>query len=552
MLSSLLNAGKALFSPIATLAHIGIKIGLKPIKYFIDSHFRDKVVPIEGSVVYSDLWFAVEHSGIYISDDNGGQISNIVVDGIADSSVQISDPSDFTSKSIMGRKIYVSCNGLGAVGDFAVADESSSRVGERHFYGLVIKNCHHFCSSCIRSTNLPNKLSWVGTLLPETTWELTLNLLKSQAYTKLGATKWLLWDWDNQADNEPEPDWQANEDFFKNQPLTPEFIEYLKAEQQQTTDYQAEITDEDIPETVRAYLGRFEQTLQDVADMYDKTKQFLQLCPQAQFSYNQLKELQDCHTDFSALAQQLQNNATIKELARKMGRSYISEERKKQQKVPQASKSEVHGTHLSDDIARVLPSELINLDDETLETLFYARLFEKNLLCYELAGTSLHHEQVSEAVQKRTGPVVACLDTSASMQGKPLLKAKALLFAIANILKAEKRSLYVLLFGASGEIRQLVMTDAQDLAGLLAFLNQGFGGGTDFESPLAEGIKIIEGQKEYHKADILMISDGDCALSEAFTQKFNADKLRLNVMVYSVLCAGGRVADNFSDEVVVL
>jgi uncharacterized protein with von Willebrand factor type A (vWA) domain len=201
---------------------------------------------------------------------------------------------------------------------------------------------------------------------------------------------------------------------------------------------------------------------------------------------------------------------------------------------------------------RVLPSELLNLEDETLETLFYARLLEKNLLSYELQGVTFINGEETETIQKRTGPVVACLDTSASMQGAPLLKAKALLLAIANILKQEDRSLHVLLFGSTGEIREYSMAGQNDSAGLLKFLQQGFGGGTDFETPLQHAFEIIASQKDYKKADVLMISDGDCSLSPVFTKTVKSQKTILNCTVYSVLCAGSRVEDAFSDEVVVL
>ena len=80
--------------------------------------------------------------------------------------------------------------------------------------------------------------------------------------------------------------------------------------------------------------------------------------------------------------------------------------------------------------------------------LFYARLLEKQLLTYELQGTTHVVGETTETEKQRTGPVVACLDTSGSMQGQPMLKAKALLLAIANILQQENRSLHVLLFGA--------------------------------------------------------------------------------------------------------
>lgn len=147
---------------------------------------------------------------------------------------------------------------------------------------------------------------------------------------------------------------------------------------------------------------------------------------------------------------------------------------------------------------------------------------------------------------------MSCFILGETYSGEPINKAKALLFAIANILKREKRSLYVILFGSSGQLKEYRLDGAEDLAGLLHFLEQGFGGGTDFETPLQRSMQIIGSQDNYVKADILMISDGDCQLSSGFAQNFKAQKQKLDCMVYSVLCNGQRVTDNFSDEVTVL
>ena len=86
----------------------------------------------------------------------------------------------------------------------------------------------------------------------------------------------------------------------------------------------------------------------------------------------------------------------------------------------------------------------------------------------------------------------------------------------------------------------------------LHFLRQGFGGATNFEAPLARAMQIIEQHPAYEKADVLMISDGDCQLSDHFCQHLHQRKAVLDCMVYSVLCDGQRVADGFSDEVAVL
>ena len=534
-------------NPLASL----IPTGIKAIKYFMDSTLREKVTPVAGSVLYCDLWVAVEHSGIYVGD---GRISNIEVEGMAESAVRRCSPASFTSKSTLGQKIYVSCNKQSAVGDDNVADYANDQVGERSFYGLVLKNCHQFSQKCVEQSSQLTNTSWLevaSDILTPDTWELTIGALKQAARKNLGATKWRLWDWqnDNKQDSPPpEPDWQAQQDYFKHLPLNAKTIEKIQQQLAETQAYEQEIADENIPEPIRKHLAGFRLVMQDIADTYEKAKGFL-AASGANFSYADLKA---CNEDFNALANALQNNHKIKELAQKMGRAYISEEKKKQTKIPQASKSEVHGTHRSDDMMRVLPSELLNLEDEDLEMLFYARLLEKQLLTYELQGTTHVVGETTETEKQRTGPVVACLDTSGSMQGQPMLKAKALLLAIANILQQENRSLHVLLFGASGQIREFSMLGKNEAAGLLQFLQQGFGGGTDFETPLQRALDIIASEKDYQKADVLMISDGDCQLSSTFMNRLTTQKQVLDCMVYSVLCAGVRIEDDFSDEVVVL
>ncbi|MEI7840845.1 MAG: VWA domain-containing protein [Methylococcaceae bacterium] len=545
MFSFLVNAASKIGGGLFSAAYLG----LKPMKYFIDNYFRDKVTPVAGSVLYCDLWVLVEHSGIYTGD---GKISNIVVEGLAESQVQQSDARDFTSKSKLGRKIYVSCDNRGAVGHETVSAGAIGHLGERSFYGLVVKNCHQFSEKCVNYVETGYQGGLLSGLFEiNETWEPTIGALKSAARKKLGATKWRLWDWENENEREeiPEPDWQAINNYFENQPLNSKSIEQIRQELAATQDYEAEIADENIPDAVRQRLTVFRQTLTDISTKYEEVKGFLAQCPDAGFSYAQLKNLNE---DFAALANTLKDNAQIKELVRKMGRDYISEEKKKQKRIPERSKSEVHGTHRSDDLMRVLPSELLNLEDETLEMLFYARLLEKNLLTYELQGTTFVQREEKETHDKITGAVVACLDTSSSMEGAPLLKAKALLLAISGILQKEKRALYVLLFGSSGQVKEFAMHNQATAADLLQFLRMGYGGGTDFETPLKRALDIIESQKSYQKADILMISDGDCGLSAEFLETLNNRKAALDCSIYTVLCAGLRIDDKFSDEVVVL
>ena len=544
----MLDTIKAIGSKALGLGRAVLSMGLKPISHFIDHNFRDKVTPVAGSVLYCDLWLGAEHSGIHVEQ---GRISNIEVTGIADSEVKFSDASDFTSKSTFGKSIYVSSNKHGAVGNAHVAEHAANSVGEAAFYGVIFSNCHTFSRRCI--SHAPDRANFFDKTinffkgLVDLEWEPGIRALKADARNHLGASKWLLWDLNQQEEDVSEPDWQAQQDFFKNQALTPEFIRALRYEWAKTQAYQDEISDENIPKDILVKLSEFEQTLETVSDAYTKAEAFLKTCPDSGLSFN---DLQSSDLDFTELAKELESNQNIQQLVHKMGRVYQSELIQQRKKVPTMSKSEVHGTHKSNDLMRLLPSELVNFEDDELEMVFYARLIENQLLSYELQGITWQQENQSEEQQQRTGPVVACLDTSGSMNGKPLMKAKALLLAIATILKRENRALHVLLFSDSTQIKEYSLTSSEQIAGLLQFMQQGFGGGTDFEAPLRRAIDIIQEHKDYLKADVLMISDGDANVSDSFAQTFQNQKIQTGCMVYSVLCNGNRSQDNFSDEVV--
>lgn len=263
------------------------------------------------------------------------------------------------------------------------------------------------------------------------------------------------------------------------------------------------------------------------------------------YSYNELIELDE---DFTALVNEMKNNNEILEVVEKLGRKYISEAKKKQPKIDRRSKSEVFGLHKSNDLVRVLATELSNLEDEELEYLFYSKYLEKNLLTYELAGEINEEKEYDQKENK--GPVVACLDTSGSMSGLPILKAKALLLSISNILERENRSLYILLFGSSDEIKELHIETKTQSAEVLYFLKQGFGGGTDFETPLKRGVEIIEEQEEYNKADILMVTDGLSEISETFKSYLIKKQVKNGFSIYTVICNGKVEKDNFSDEII--
>ena len=534
------------------------KLGYRIFKDVIDMFHRKKVVPIEGSVLYTDLYFFVEHSGIYVGS---GKISNIKVNNLfkGDSSVKISDAKDFTEKAFR-KKIYVSSNERRAVGNIAVSDYALSRVGDKRSYNLFLKNCHTFCTLCLDKINLNTMEETVVDTVDET-WERTIRALKRKAQKKLGATKWYVWDLDatyGEGANEEyygndmkkditEQDMQQIIEEYENIALTPENIQNFKMEQSEIKEYVEEISDEDIPEKLMNRLKKVQASVVKINDdVNGKYKEFLKEFSTVVYSYSDLKKLPE---NSNQIIKEMVLNNNIKAVVEKLGKGNTEEEKNsKKEIIMEMSQNEVFGIHKSNDITRLLPSELVLFENEELENLFYAKMYENSLLTYEIAGED-KKEKDKEEIEYKKGPVIACIDTSGSMRGNPIKKARALLLAISKILQTEKRKMYVILFGSAGQILEFKMENEKEIADLLKFLNQEFNGGTDFNTPLKRAIKIIENEKNYEKSDILFVTDGLCSLNDENRKIVESKKKKLNFKIFIVNCTGytGNLKDGFSD-----
>ena len=514
-----------------------VSFGVKPLKNWIDDTFRDKVIPVEGSVLYVDLYVVAEHSGIYIGNN---EISNIVVDGFTESIVEKSSPKDFTDSSKMYSKIYVSCDKDGAVGNKRVSQYAQKSVGDSGFYGLVFSNCHVFSQKCVNKANTKNNTSDIFDAIGvDETWEYTIGSLKKTARQKLNATKWRLWDWEAQEDTTPEPNIEEMLQQLEETSLDEKSSLEIKKDLAQTEEYLQEIADEDIPQEAISKLITYKNTLKNVNDKYESSKAFIKQMGHG-FSYKELMQIDNA--DFQFLAKELESNTDIQEIIQKLGRNYISEEKK--ETISKKMPSEIHSIHKSNELSRLLPIELSAIDDEDLEYLFYAKYLENTLLTYKLEGEEISFENI-----KTKGPVVALLDTSGSMDGMPLLKAKALLLAVSRILDSENRELYIILFGASKQIKELHVENTQESKKMLGFISQGFNGGTDFETPLQRSVEIIESHNNFENADILMVTDGSCSISDTFKEKLLERKQILGFEIYTIICDHPIIEDNFSSEV---
>ena len=167
---------------------------------------------------------------------------------------------------------------------------------------------------------------------------------------------------------------------------------------------------------------------------------------------------------------------------------------------------ELHGIECGDDLNHLLQSELVMYDDPETCDEFLRRYVEKQSLQYELN----HKEKTGR------GPIICLIDESGSMCGTRDDYAKASAFGLAEVARTESRDFAWCRFSGSGsmhtdEAKGGKMTIEQQEALLTTFL----GGGTDYEGPLNWATTKIN-ESKYEKADIVLITDGDCQISSKF------------------------------------
>ena len=535
---------------------------VKPIKYYINSIYRKKVAPRKGSIIYSDFGPA----GVYIGDN---RIVSINENGLSaeDDEVKCMTMEEFIKNSHFPESLYVSSNEEGAIENIKVAEAAEKYIGEKNKYRLVFKDSCSLVKKCLDYSEenfFGNSEDITESNLSET------GLLKQKAKNKAGAVKWFLQDLNyyksasdelelEKAFSINEVSGNEKEEFrklnigkiiknYEEVPLNDDIMKHLNKEYREMLDFFREINSEKIPDPVMKIVIKIIRVLEEIILGYEHNENSIKGLG-GDFTFKQLKEMGD---EFRHLVQEMNRNRHIRDVLKRLGKGSTSVEKKDESKVAKIKKDELFGINKSGNISRILPSELLNLEDENLKYLFYAKYLENSLLTYEIKGKDEIEKNETEEKISNKGPIVVCLDTSGSMKGTPLLRAKALVLSITKILREENRELYVILFGAKGQFQEISLEGEEDICRAIKFLKKSYEGGTDFETPLRRGIEIISEKENYRKADILMVTDGSCRISYQFKRVLKEEKERLDFKIYTVICEADRVEKDFSDGVIVI
>ncbi|MGB9661366.1 MAG: VWA domain-containing protein [Moorellaceae bacterium] len=187
-------------------------------------------------------------------------------------------------------------------------------------------------------------------------------------------------------------------------------------------------------------------------------------------------------------------------------------------------RDELHGITIGADLGRVLPAELAMLRHPLRRLDFYRRFTEKQLLQYELR---------TREPQGR-GPMIVLVDASGSMYGHKMDWASAVALALVDTAIRQKRRAAVIHFNT--QIIQEVEFELgkKELEKFISVATVGSSGGTDYTPPLLRAVELIL-NVGYEKADICMITDGECKLDHEILKEFLEVKKRHNFRCWSVL-----------------
>ena len=228
------------------------------------------------------------------------------------------------------------------------------------------------------------------------------------------------------------------------------------------------------------------------------------------------------------LGRRLARNPKLRKLSRLLGRMR-EHALALRHRLFERRNEEVFDVTAGRDLGRMLPQELVALGHPVLSLDWKRRYVEGELLEYSLRGSD----------ERGRGPMVVCLDVSSSMAGDKEIWSKAVTLTLLDVARRERRRFRAILFSsAESGLRTFDLNRGErwsaDLRGALDLADWFPGGGTDFERPLDAAVGCLA-ESRFRKGDVVLVTDGECRVGEAWQKRFLAEKRRLDFSLYSIL-----------------
>ena len=189
-------------------------------------------------------------------------------------------------------------------------------------------------------------------------------------------------------------------------------------------------------------------------------------------------------------------------------------------KIEHSSGSDIEGVTIGRDLNALMPLELAQYSDTEMESLFLRKYLTRQLQIFRYKSeiTKPSRKLRSERASRR-GPMIICVDSSASMYGVPQRIEASLLSKLEQTAEQLNRDCFLIDFSVDVrpiELRSRRKKRAMERIGMKSEDNENFakgyfpflGGGTDAQKMLNLAFYLLDnGEDRYMNADVLWITD---------------------------------------------
>ena len=217
----------------------------------------------------------------------------------------------------------------------------------------------------------------------------------------------------------------------------------------------------------------------------------------------------------------------IGEVARRMGRipdedgkARLTIQTGSSQRLEHSSGSDIEGVTIGRDLNAIMPFELAQSADTELESLFYRKYLTSRLQVFRYKSeiTKPSRRLRSERASRR-GPMIVCVDSSASMYGVPQRIEASLLSKLEDTAERLNRDCFLIDYSVGVrpiELRSRRKHRAMERMGMKMEDTENFekgyfpflGGGTDAQKMFNLTFYLLDnGEDRYMNADVLWITD---------------------------------------------
>ena len=199
-------------------------------------------------------------------------------------------------------------------------------------------------------------------------------------------------------------------------------------------------------------------------------------------------------------------------------------------------RGEKYSLELGNDLSKALTSELAMLASPQTMPLFLQKYQRKQIKQY----------QRREPVYKGMGDIICCLDESDSTVGAPTAWGKAVALTLLEIAVDGGRNFALVHFSNRGRCQtDLFRPGAYTMDDKMRAAETFLGGGTNFETPMWESLRLMR-EEGFENADIVFISDGECAMPEHFIEELRQEQAERRFTITGVLLDSGSPGMDFS------